>query len=84
MKSYLTHLECAWCSATCEADQLLNVCPACGKPLLVRYDLDSVRAVFPREMLAERPPTLWRYAEVLPVRDPARRLTLGEGFTPML
>jgi threonine synthase len=31
-----------------------------------------------------REATLWRYAEVLPVRDPAQRVTLGEGFTPLL
>jgi threonine synthase len=27
---------------------------------------------------------MWRYAEVLPVRDPAYRLSLGEGYTPLL
>ncbi len=84
MPSTLSHLECAWCGETYDADQLINVCPACGKPLLARYDLDVARRVLPREALAGRPPTLWRYAEMLPVRDPAYRLTLGEGFTPLL
>ncbi len=84
MKSCLTHLECAWCHETYEADQLINTCPACGKPLLARYDLDAAREAFPRQALAGRPPTLWRYAEMLPVCDPAYRLTLGEGFTPLL
>jgi threonine synthase len=27
---------------------------------------------------------MWRYAEVLPVRDPAARVRLGEGWTPLL
>lgn len=34
--------------------------------------------------VAGREPTLWRYAEVLPVRDPACRVSLGEGFTPLV
>ena len=38
-KSTLTHLECGLCGKTYAADQLMNLCPACGKPLLARYDL---------------------------------------------
>jgi threonine synthase len=81
---YVTALCCSACGATYAPDRLWNVCPDCGKPLLVEYDLPAARAGFPREALRDRPPNLWRYAELLPVRDPAFRLTLGEGFTPML
>ncbi|MCC6805318.1 MAG: threonine synthase [Anaerolineae bacterium] len=84
MTSYLSHLECGWCGATYSADQLMNLCPACGKPLLARYDIDAAKAGFPRDSLASRTPSLWRYADMLPVRDPAFRFTLGEGFTPLL
>lgn len=37
-----------------------------------------------RDVLASRPPTLWRYAEVLPVENEDARVSLGEGFTPLL
>ena len=84
MQSMLSHLQCAWCEATCAADELHNLCPACGKPLLARYDLAAARADFPREALAGRPATLWRYAEMLPVRSEAFRLSLGEGYTPLI
>ncbi len=84
MESTLTHLECGRCGATYEADALWNLCPSCGRPLLARYDLERARRLVRPAMLAGRPATLWRYAEVLPVRDPAHRLTLGEGFTPLL
>jgi threonine synthase len=84
MPSYLTHLECGWCHATYAHDQLHNLCPDCGKPLLARYNLEAARAAFTRESLVGRPATMWRYAEMLPVQDTAFRLTLGEGFTPLL
>ncbi len=84
MRTYLTHLECSWCGASYHADRLWNVCPACERPLLARYDLAAACAGFPVDALQDRPATLWRYAEMLPVRDPAYQLTLGEGFTPLL
>ena len=55
-----------------------------GAPLLARYDLEQVRSTVTREVIAARPPDLWRYHEVLPVRDPALVTTLGEGMTPLL
>ena len=82
--SCLSHLECSRCGATLDAGQLLNLCPHCHSPLLVRYDLAAAGRTLRRDMLAGRPANLWRYAELLPVRDPAWRLTLGEGGTPLL
>jgi threonine synthase len=82
--SVLTHLECTACGARVSADELVRLSPCCEKPLYARYDLGAIRDRFRPEAIAPREPTLWRYAEVLPVRDPARRLTLGEGFTPLL
>ena len=81
MDSTLTHLECSACPSRYEADRLQNLC-RCGHPLLARYDLAAV-TVTPAEIAARRP-GLWRWAELLPVRDPARRVTLGEGDTPLL
>ena len=79
-----THLECTRCGRTCESERLWRLSECCEKPLYPRYDLESLRASFRPDVLPAREPTLWRYAEVLPVRDPRYRLTLGEGFTPLL
>ena len=84
MRSYLTHLECTACGQTHDADTLQTLCRACGKVLYARYDLGAAsEAVTPAE-LAARPQTMWRYREVLPVRDDAFEVTLGEGGTPLL
>ena len=81
--SFLTHLECGLCRGRLAADGLRNLCPKCGKPLLARYDLDGARAAVTPSATAGREPTMWRYRELLPVRDDAFRLCLGEGFTPL-
>ena len=80
----VTHLECGLCGQEHEARRLLNLCRACGKPLLVRYDLERARATLTKESLASRRPDLWRYREVLPVENDTHIVSLGEGWTPLL
>ncbi|MGZ4886911.1 MAG: threonine synthase, partial [Candidatus Aminicenantales bacterium] len=79
--SCLSHLECGFCGERLEADRLWNLCPKCGKPLLARYDLQAAAAAVDRAAISCREPNLWRYRELLPVRDLRFRLCLGEGFT---
>jgi len=82
--TYLTHLECSLCGQEYNADELHTLCPDCQRPLLARYDLAAVKRVWDRETLTGREPTLWRYREVLPLRDERRAIKLGEGYTPLL
>jgi threonine synthase len=79
--SALSHLECSRDGSTYDADTVQGVSKV-GAPLLARYDLERVTVT--REDIATRPPDLWRYHELLPVRDPAHVVTLGEGMTPLL
>jgi threonine synthase len=81
-RSWLTHLECARCHQTVDADHLVTMC-ACGGTYLARYDLESARRTLSAER-QHRVPDVWRWAEVLPVRDPALRRGLGEGGTPLV
>ena len=81
--SFFTHLEC---SVPCGAPPLdprqrHDLC-RCGAPLLARYDLTRARKWRP-ETLAGRPPTMWRYREMMPIFDGETAVTLGEGFTPL-
>ena len=80
----VTHLECALCGQKHEARRLLNLCTACGKPLLVRYDLERAKATLTKESLATRRSDMWRYREVLPVENDDNIVTFGEGWTPLL
>ncbi len=82
-KTFVTHLECAATGERYEADQVHNLSRA-GKPLLVRYDLAGVQKALTKEALAARPPDLWRYRELLPVRRIEDIVSLGEAVTPIV
>jgi threonine synthase len=79
----LTHLECTRCDRRFEPGQPLFVC-GCGAPLFARYDLARAARDLRPGHLTLREPTLWRYREVLPLDDFDARVSLGEGFTPLL
>jgi threonine synthase len=81
--TFVTHLECSATGERYPADQLHNLSRA-GKPLLVRYDLDGVRKALSKAALAQRPPDLWRYRELLPVRRLSDIVSLGEAMTPLV
>ena len=80
----ITHLECAACGLEHEAQRLHNLCRECGKPLLVRYDLERAGRSLTKESLSGRRADMWRYREVLPVESDENVVTLGEGWTPLL
>ena len=82
--SRLSHLECSAACGAAPLDpaQVQHLC-ACGAPLLARYDLDAPSGRWTRDSLRDRPPTMWRYREVLPPFGDAGPVTLGEGFTPL-
>jgi threonine synthase len=82
--NYLEYLECSHCSERYNADELQRLCPDCNLPLLARYDLSRAAAELDRDAFQRRPATLWRYRELLPVRDPSHIVTLGEGGKPLL
>ncbi|MGO9011063.1 MAG: threonine synthase [Bryobacteraceae bacterium] len=77
-----THLECSLCGSRSDAGAPANLC-SCGGPLLVRYDLDSIRHRWRRREVATGPSSMWRYAPVLPPSE-ASIISLGEGWTPLV
>ncbi len=82
MPSFVTGLESALDGTRLPHDRLQTV--HAGRPLWVRYDLDRIRRAVGPEQIARREPTLWRYAELLPVEDVAAAPSLGEGMSPLL
>jgi threonine synthase len=64
-------------------NQPLSACPECIAPLEVVYDLNAARGVFTRESVASGPPSIWRYARLLPVPE-GFQPDLPVGFTPLI
>jgi threonine synthase len=81
--NFVTHLECSLTGERYEAGQLHNLSRA-GRPLLVRYDLDKVGAALDRDTIAARPTDMWRWRELLPVRETSSIVSLGEIETPIV
>jgi threonine synthase len=82
--NFVTHLECALCHTRHDHTTLQNLCTKCQRPLWVKYDLAAVSKTINKAALLERPPTLWRYAELLPMRNLDHVVSLGETMTPLL
>ena len=81
--SFATHLYCPKCGKTFDLHEIQHLC-TCGSPLLVAYDLEKARKSLTKKHFTDRPASLWRYQELLPVFDSENIVTLGEGLTPLL
>ncbi len=82
--SLLRALECRACGGEVDPNHLVGTCPTCGHALLATYDLARLDARHWWSALADRPRSLWRYHELLPVQSFEAVVTLGEGCTPLL
>lgn len=81
--NFVTHLECGLTGERHEAGIVHGLSRA-GRPLLVRYDLDGVASALTKAELTNRPRDLWRWRELLPVRDTVNIISLGEADTPII
>jgi len=78
--SLATGLRCIDCGATQPLGYTLQ-CPKCAGLLELCYDAGALQRRGPSAFTGGG---LWRYAPVLPIADPAHRVSLGEGQTPLL
>ncbi len=82
MTHFVSHLEGAIDGTRIEYGSLQNL--HAGRPIVVRYNLEAIRKTLTPEELIKRPPSLWRYRELLPLPLDVEPVTLGEGMSPLL
>ncbi|MDI6694478.1 MAG: threonine synthase [Anaerolineales bacterium] len=82
--NYLKNLKCSSCNHSYDPDRLQTFCANCNAPLLAEYDLAQARVQLDRDRIACRRRGMWRWGELLPVRDARNVVDLGEGDTPLL
>jgi len=77
-------IKCLDCGHNAPYYPTSTTCPKCGSQWReAEYDYELIGKSLPAK-LAGRGPDLWRYKELLPVRNPNVSLSLGEGYTPLV
>lgn len=82
--SYLTFLECPQCEQSFSAISSPTYCHDCHSPILARYDLLSAKRHLDRDVFSNNHVGMWRWHDILPVRNLDRISSLGEGDTPLI
>jgi len=80
--SFTRALKCRECAREYEIAPIFS-CEFCFGPLEVAYDYDGIREATTRDSITAGPTSLWRYANLLPC-DPAFKVDLGTGYTPLI
>ncbi|TGE17555.1 threonine synthase [Hymenobacter elongatus] len=81
LASRIHALECSACGQSYSAFALQRVSACCQMPLLAVYDLHEPLS---KASICQAEGSMWRYREVLPLLHEENRVSLGEGFTPLL
>jgi threonine synthase len=80
----LTHLVCSNCGKQHSVGEVQTICRSCGKALLARYDMATVKSQLTKAALHQRVNSMWRYAELLPIERAENIVSLGEVITPVV
>jgi threonine synthase len=75
-------LRCRECGKSW-GNQPRSICDDCFSPLEITYDYEAIRSVFTRERIAQGPPSMWRYSDLLPLPENYQP-SVPAGFTPLL
>jgi threonine synthase len=78
--SYLKGLICRECG-TEYPETLIYACDKCFGPLEAVYNLENIE--IDRKTLSERARTIWRYRELLPIKEESSFIDLGTGFSTL-
>lgn len=77
-------IRCLDCGQTAPFHPTSAHCPKCNSQWrIAEYDLDRVKKDW-AEHLSDRSFDIWRYRELLPIRNPDPSISMGEGGTPLI
>jgi threonine synthase len=74
-------IKCSRCGTEYPSETTQARCIACGGVLLFRYDYMRIAEDMTRESLGQRIPSVWKYSELLPIKETSSIVSLGEGGT---
>lgn len=76
-------LECSRCGRTYPVDEMVYRCAMCDYPLEVRYDYDEIAIRASKKLIENREWNIWRYNELLPIKDSSNVVSMSEGGTTL-
>lgn len=79
--SHVTSLRCRECGREYPLEPI-HVCEFCFGPLEVNYDYEALKKLLSRGRIAQGPPSMWRYRDLLPVQGEV--IDMGVGLTPLI
>jgi len=83
--SFLKKIVCTYCNSEYNINELNNTCTSCGKVLFPKYDLEKAKEFLSKDLIQQKKVyNIWRFNEIMPVKDPKFRISLGEGWTPLV
>jgi threonine synthase len=77
----MTHQECINCGAKYSTDEIIYFCRKCGDILEIKIDYDLVADILKKSGWKKTPLSVWRYRDLMPVKDSSKIVTLNEGGT---
>ena len=83
--STIVNLICTNCGKEFDVNEKNGLCTSCGKVLYPKYDLEKAKETLSKQNIQSRNVyNIWRLHEIMPVKENKFRLTLGEGWTPIV
>ncbi len=77
----LTHQECINCGAKYDINEIVYFCRRCGDLLEVKYDFQELADKLEKSSWRDVPLSVWRYKDLMPIRDISKIISLNEGGT---
>lgn len=77
----MANQQCINCGTKYPIDEVIYFCRKCGDILEIKLDYDLTKDMLKKSGWKKTPLSVWRYRDLMPVSDPARIVTLGEGGT---
>jgi threonine synthase len=76
-------IKCAKCGKEYD-DSSVPPNDGCGGRIDFEFDLEVIKETITKDLLERRTPGLWKYFELMPLRNRKNIVTLGEGGTPLV
>jgi len=76
-------LVCIGCKSEYSLDEMVYHCRKCNDLLEVQTNLEEIKKSINKRVLASRPLSVWKYAELIPVFDENKIVTIKEGGTKL-